>query len=252
MQIIQTQKNKKVLILFGLFVVGIIIVVLIVKSYKSDEQESKIKKNYLQIEEHHSNIEYFGYKSCWMAIKAENNREIADFLKHIEDTSNQKLIFKNPNCAISITSHINGWTFIIGELPTGDSKESLERLKIVLEKLSERFGEVQFYATHRVVEYHCWAKALNGQILRIYSYLGESGENICIEGEPVGVEKNYQLINTFSDQSKEDGYYDSEDLVFPDEALVMIIAENWSLDPTKFNDKDWTKLWTNALTIRQK
>lgn len=219
---------------------------------KNEEQKLITTKINLQIEKHPGVIEYFGYKSWWIAIKSENNLEIADFIKQLEETSNQKLIFKYPNWTISITSQKNGWIFVIGELPTGDNNESLEKLKILLEKISDRFGEVQFFASHRIVEYHCWARAINGKILRIYSFLGESGENIAINGEPFGVERNYNLVNTFSEESKQEGYYDRLDLTFPDESLVMTIAENWSINPTKFSEEDWRNLWTDALIIRQK
>ncbi len=217
------------------------------KTVESDTSEIK-----LQIEDFKGEPEYFGYKSWWLAIKANNNTEIASFIKSLEENAPHKLIFKYPNWSVSLTSPMNGWVFIIGEIPVGDSKESLADLKVILTHLSSQFGEVQFFATHRIVEYHCWAKALNGSILRIYSYLGESGENKCIEGEPSDFEKQYHLLNTFSEEAVEEGYYDREDLVFPDEEFVMKIAENWSLSPAKFTHEDWKSLWTEALVIKQK
>ena len=95
-----------------------------------------------------------------------------------------------------ITPPIDNWTLGVGmRLPTGDSKESIEQVSDLLKSLSKQFGEAQFFCTHRVVEYHCWIKSTNGQIDRIYSYLGERGANIEIQGEPTEIEKKYKLID---------------------------------------------------------
>ena len=124
-----------------------------------------------------------------------------------------------------ITPQIGDWILAIGEgIPAGDSEESVREVKEILEKLSKEFAEAQFFCTHRVVEFHCWIKAENGIVKRVYSYLGERGENIAIEGEPTEAESNYNLINTFSEEAKQDDYYDREDLEYPDEELVMEIA----------------------------
>jgi hypothetical protein len=117
--------------------------------------KSDISEINLQIEDFKGVPEYFGYKSSWLAIKADKNREIAEFIKHSEENSSHKLIFKYPSWSVFLTSPKNGWIFIAGDSPVGDSKESLADLKLLLTKLSSQFGEVQFFATHRIVEYHC-------------------------------------------------------------------------------------------------
>lgn len=88
-----------------------------------------------------------------------------------------------------------------------------------------------------MVEYHCWIKATKGRITRIYSYLGESGENIIIKGEPTAFEKTMNLVNTFSKEAKSESYFERTDLVIPDEELVMKIAENWSVNPTTLSKR---------------
>jgi hypothetical protein len=103
--------------------------------------------------------------------------------------------------------------------------------------LSKEFGEAQFFCTHRIVEYHCWALATNGQVNRVYSYLGESGENIVIEGQPTTFEQTLNLVNTFSDEAKNENYYEQEDLVWASEELVMEVAKHWSIDPTKLGER---------------
>ena len=177
----------------------------------------------------------FGYKIMWIAVKTDSQELVAQTvgLKKTKPSNWKNGIDKAYEDAIFITPAIDNWTLIVGMgLPTGDSKESIDQVSDLLNRLSKQFGEAQFFCTHRVVEYHCWIKSTNGKIDRIYSYLGESGENIVIKGQPTEIEKKYNLIDTFSEEAENNDYFDKEDLVFPDEQLVMTIAGNWSIDPT--------------------
>lgn len=75
------------------------------------------------------------------------------------------------------------------------------------------------------------------QVERVYSYLGESGEHIAIEGQPTAFEQTLKLANTLSDEAKEEAYFEREDIVWPDEELVMQVAKHWSIDPTTFDER---------------
>ncbi|QES87343.1 hypothetical protein [Rhizosphaericola mali] len=182
----------------------------------------------------------FGYKCMWFAVKTDNKNRLAEILKlkNISDCNWQVGIDKAYNGSVFITPTIDGWTLACGwGLPHGDTKEGIEKVKSILQTLSKEFENAQFFSTHRVSEYHCWIKATNGQIERVYSYLGESGENITIEGQPTEFEKNLKLANTFSDEAKDEKYFEREDLVWADEELLMQVAEHWSIDPTKLDER---------------
>ena len=182
----------------------------------------------------------FGYKCMWLAVKTDNKKRLAEILKlkNTSDCNWQVGIDKAYNGSVFITPTIDGWTLACGlGLPPGDSKEGIDEIKNILQILSKEFGEAQFFCTHRVTEYHCWIKASNGKVQRVYSYLGESGENIAMEGEPTGFEKTMKLVNTFSKEVKNENYFDTKDLIFPDEELVMKVAGHWSIDPTKLDNR---------------
>ena len=182
----------------------------------------------------------FGYKCMWFAIKTDNKNKIAEILKlkNVSDCNWQVGIDEAYNGSVFITPTISDWTLACGlGLPHGDSKEAIEEVKNILKILSEEFGEAQFFCTHRVIEYHCWIKASNGQVERVYSYLGELGENILIEGEPTTFEQTLKLADTFSDEAKDERYFEREDIVWANEGLVMKIAEHWSIDPTKLDEQ---------------
>jgi hypothetical protein len=177
----------------------------------------------------------FGYKCMWFAVKTDNTSRLAELLelKNVSDCNWRAGVDKAYNGSVFITPSIDGWTSACGwGLPHGDSKEGIEEVKRVLRILSTELGEAQYFCTHRVSEYHCWMKAINGQIERAYSYSGESGENGVIEGEPTEFERTLKLANTFSVEANDPGYFEREDIIWANESLVMQIAANWSIDPS--------------------
>ena len=205
----------------------------------------------LRIENYKGGPNYFGYKSCWYAIKTSKTQELADFIVNVECNLTASLMFEDIGRMVFVSSNYNGWTFLICESPTSDSIKGCSSVKRVLSEISSQFDEAQFFGTHRVVEYHSWGKAVNGQLERLYSYLGEIGENLCVEGLPTKIEESYNLENTFKNLIRDDNYYDQNDITFPEESIVMAIAESWSFNPTKFSKKDFEDIWTNALVIER-
>ena len=176
----------------------------------------------------------------WFAVKTDDNHKLVRSLRltNISDCNWQVGIDKAYNGSVFVTPTIDGWTLACGfGLPNGDTKESIEEVKNILQSLSKEFGEAQFFCTHRVTEYHCWIKASNGQVERVYSYLGESGENILIEGKPTEFELTLKLANTFSEEAQDDNYFEREDIVWADEELVMKVAEHWSIDPSQLQTR---------------
>jgi hypothetical protein len=178
--------------------------------------------------------ESFGYKNLWFAVKSNKKEEIADLLElNVLGKANWKNgVEQAYDNRIFITPEIDGWTLICGNgLLSLVEKDSVEIS--ILNKLSFKYGESQYFYTHRITEYHIWSKSLNGRLIRYYSYIGEKGENLRIEGEPSEIEKRLKLVNTFSEEAKNVNYFDNESLVIPDESLVMEIAKNWSINPSE-------------------
>jgi hypothetical protein len=182
----------------------------------------------------------FGYKIIWIAVKTDNKSELSKILglKNSKPSNWKSGIENAYENSVFITPQIGDWTLAVGMgLPLGDSQESIEKLEKILNELSSEFGEAQFFGTHRVVEYHNWMKSVNGKMERVYSYVGESMENIKVYGKPTEPESKLNLFNSLSEEAKSDEYYDREDLDYADEELVMKIAEYWSVNPTKLTER---------------
>ncbi len=183
----------------------------------------------------------FAFKIWWIAVKTNDKNEIAKILelKDIQACNWESGIENAYDDMVFITPQIGEWTIAVGRgLLPGDSKESIEKLEIILNKLSSKFGEAQFFGSHRIVDFYNWMKSTNGKIDRIYSYSGYYGENIKIYGEPTEVEKNLKLYNSFLEEANTDEYLEQEDLVYPGEDLFLEIAESWSINPSKLSERD--------------
>lgn len=182
----------------------------------------------------------FGYKIVWIAVKTDDKIEVANILK----LKNQKpcnwksgieSAYEN---SVFITPQIGNWTLAVGmKLPYGDTLESIEKLENVLNKLSSKFGEAQFFGTHRVVEYHHWIKSVNGKTVRMYNYIGDIGQNIKVFGKLTEPELGLDLFNSLSIEAQSESYWEREDLDYPNEELVMKVAEKWSVNPTKLSKR---------------
>lgn len=182
----------------------------------------------------------FGYKNVWIAVKTDNKKRISEVLelKNVQSSNWKSGIETAYNDGIFITPQIGEWTLAVGMKLVNDANlENINKLENILNKLSSEFGEAQSFGTHRVVEYHHWIKSVNGKTTRVYSYIGESGENFKVFGELTEPETDLNLFNSLSKEAEIHEYWEREDLNYADEELVMKIAENWSVNPTKLTER---------------
>jgi hypothetical protein len=94
--------------------------------------------------------------------------------------------------------------------------------------LSARLAtEVQFFATHRVTELHRWQRAVDGELVRAFGYVGQTGEVTSWFGVPDPAERDAGLPGTL----------DEETTVLVGEKDVLKVAGAWSIDPTTLNGR---------------
>lgn len=82
--------------------------------------------------------------------------------------------------------------------------------------------EVQLFATYRVGESHRWERAVDGELVRAFGYVGETGEVTEWRGEPDETERAIGLP---------DGEDEADDLLVS-ERDVLRMAGAWSVDPS--------------------
>ena len=82
--------------------------------------------------------------------------------------------------------------------------------------------EVQFFVTHRVTELHRWQRAVGGELVRAFGYVGQTGEVTAWHGDPDPAERATGLPAKL----------DPETSVLVSEHDVLRVADAWSIDPT--------------------
>jgi hypothetical protein len=95
----------------------------------------------------------------------------------------------------------------------------------VIDMSARLHTEVQFFATHRVTELHRWQRAVDGELVRSFGYVGQFGEVTSWHGEPDAAERAAGLPATL----------DADTTVLVSEQDVLRVAHAWSVDPTELD-----------------
>ncbi len=178
----------------------------------------------------------FGYKLTWLAIRSSNSKTVLEALP-IDDI--QQANWRTGYLAAYrghtfVSPSVDGWVFVVGyNLPGLDVPEKSTNWTKLMTHMAQQFEEVQFFGTHRVVEYHAWARFVVGKEQRAYAYAGESGETLADRGEKTAgeIELGHNFFDERSPEAESDEYWEREDLSYPNEEDVMLVAGKWSINP---------------------
>jgi hypothetical protein len=106
-------------------------------------------------------------------------------------------------------------------------------------RLSAELGtEVQYFATHRVLEAHAWGRAVGGELRRAYEYVGESGETVIDVGSLSAEEQELGLNFSNPNRTGAGGTdeFDESEARWPDEESVIALADRWSIGPARLEE----------------
>jgi hypothetical protein len=168
----------------------------------------------------------FGCKMGWLAIKAADPDRVASSLglkggKPASWTQGIAAVYGEES--MFVTPPVRGWVCAASWALMGDPSVAAISQRIV--KLSGDFGEAQAFATYRVIEYHHWMLARRGQLIRSFAYLRESDQLLANVGALTPAERKLRFFNLPQDRWS------------PDESDVMMVARDWSLDPTGLTER---------------
>lgn len=171
----------------------------------------------------------FGYKNSWLCIKADSPEEVIAKmgLKNPRVSNWNDGVYGNHN-DVFVSPVLDGYVLVVRW--EGDI---LDTNPARLDELAKKFTELQFFSTHRVSDYHVWAKYVGGEMIRGYGYCGGNGEVFLNNGGVTPEEEELGLDNLIPDS---DADWDSYD--FPDEENVLEIAAAWGID-TLFHKKTY-------------
>lgn len=184
-------------------------------------KEKEVKKDNIISKEPDTPIP-FGVKMSWLVLKETDPKAVMNKL----DCTNIKMC--NWDSAFScmhemnqvfVTPCFDKYILVLNyDLPL-ENKE-------LLQEIANKFEEVQFFSTHRVVDLSCWVKFINGKLVRSFYYVGDQGEIYWNEGVLTKEEQEIGL-SLLSFELEE---YD-EKIIYPSEDVVNELAAKWSVDP---------------------
>ena len=162
----------------------------------------------------------FGYKNGWLCIRSSSPQEVMSRLgcegvkpctwaRGLSEAGEERQVFVSPR--------LDGFVLVIGLLGLEEKQ---------LNRLAAEFEELQYFGTHRTVEYQSWARYQAGQLERGYAYLGERGEVLWDEG-PLTAEEVALGAMKFPRGNAEK---DWEHSVPPTEETVLDLAAAWGMD----------------------
>jgi len=170
----------------------------------------------------------FGYKMAWMAVRCETLDVLVSYLdlkerRQVSWDEGTKFVYDDKNKGlVFLTPPVKEWIFVVGWSAAAlADAEPVKSFYNTIKPMSARFGEVQAFATHRVIEYQLWMQAANGHIVRSFAYAGEKGELLDNFGPLTAAEKSLRFWNEPPEHWN------------PDEEDVMKVAAGWSMDPSK-------------------
>jgi hypothetical protein len=223
--------------------------------------------------------EPFGFKVLWFAVRAADSASVLSALEFGEGTptnwvsglaatygdsqSSDRWVFVSPP--------VSGWVLAVGgwfPYPTNESHHDIGRkFDVLFSRMTKRFEDVQFFGSHRVVDFVAWARAVKGEPVRIFAHA--NGEVLANVGEQTQEESKLRLANLSGltpsaatnkifaiaqEQAAEADKLVASGLsrreararvrqnsgsAFPSETDVVELAALWSIDPTRLADQDY-------------
>lgn len=156
----------------------------------------------------------FGHKCGWLAVRSGDSAEVAAAvgLTGSRTVGWDEGVDAAYSAEVFVSPPTRGWVFVASASPPFDG--------LAVAALSARTGaEVQYFGTHRTSDYHEWAFATGGRLVRRMLCAGSSGI-FEQEGVPTSIEVELGIP-----AMTQDDWHVSEE-------TVMQIAAAWSLDPT--------------------
>lgn len=202
--------------------------------FKESYIQYKKKKGFLMVSKKPDKPFNFGDDMAWFAVRTADDVHVARTLNlknpvRCNWLSATNYVFEME--AVFVTPALGKWVLVAG-LAFGNEVEE-QRTKYVtdiLNKLSAEFGEAQFFDTSLG---NCsFAKSLNGDMLRFYTY-----NFYTYESQDIGIATieeygyNFPKIKPWEINKDDHDYLERHNITIPSKYIIQEIAEKWSFNP---------------------
>jgi hypothetical protein len=176
----------------------------------------------------------FGPKMAWIAVDTTDSHALAGALdlRDCVEASWAAGIASAQQGAVFVTPPLADWTLAAGTILFPPDRTDAF-VKPLLERLSQQFGEAQYFATQGDFRLCIWARGRRGRLVRGYGWLGQRALALWDQGALTAQERKlgFHFSTGLGDPT---GITDGP-LRTPDESCVMQLASLWSIDPSTLN-----------------
>lgn len=180
----------------------------------------------------------FGYRMSWLAVKSADTAAVIEALgldgatvanwnsgigTIYDDRLSDDFVFVSPP--------VKGWTFIAGvPLPHPVGPAFTDKLTPLLLRLSERFADVQYFASFPIIDLFGWARVHKGKVVRVF-VISESG--VVLDRGRLTAEEKVLGLRLFDLRGIKGRKGDAGGAIvlYPTEEQVLRLASAWSLSP---------------------
>jgi hypothetical protein len=222
--------------------------------------------------------EPFGFKVSWFAIKAADSASVLEALEFGEGTpanwaSGLAASYGDTPSSdgwVFVSPPVGGWILVVGSslpYPTIETHHDIGRkFDELFARLIKRFDDVQFFGSHRVVDFVAWARALNGTTIRLFGYadagvltnfgsqtpeeakLGfldlsglspsDAADKLFKVAEEQDAQRDAFITSGLSPREARARVLQKRRHALPDETYVVDLASLWSIDPLQLSKQD--------------
>jgi len=171
----------------------------------------------------------FHMPTRWVAVRSSNTAVIRECLRlgNAPTVAWSEALGRSRERELFVSAPVDGWTLVIGgALP--DPAQDIDAAYRFLTRLSQTMGEVHFYHTDRVLNFHAWARLDGDRVTRAYSWAGETLWN---EGRMTLEERLLGLRCRAYAEEAEAPRYGEMSPEQQNTERVTLLARRWSLDP---------------------
>lgn len=186
----------------------------------------------------------FGYNIQWLAVRGHTTDAVAAALRLSRPAPAgwSDAVAAAYGDGWLLSPQVDGWTLAAStHVPAPED----DRFVGWLAGLSRGLGEVQYFGTHRVVEFHGWGRARDGIVERAFGYLGERGSVLFQAGEPTLDERE---LGVGTIPAEDEPWPEDEEAAWPwpTEETVLTLAGRWSIDPRTLDGATVSHPWISA------
>jgi hypothetical protein len=171
----------------------------------------------------------FGPRMAWFAVRARDAEDVVRALRMrtVLPANWQSGLAAAGSAGVFVTPPVGGWVFVAGRDAFPRTRGAPDPVEELIGLLGARFGRALWFATHDATDFHGWAVAEGGVVVRGFAYDGDGPAIVWNHGAVTDAEHG---LGFFVDDPRDT----TDDPIkwWPTTGDVLALAAALGADPT--------------------